>query len=67
MDNPNLTKCEFKYDEFDSYKTKDVKINERVNKFGIWMDVHFTKFLMVINTGEKGKSILNITVEIVNQ
>lgn len=57
--------CEFKYDQFESSKTKNIKINERINKFAIWSDSHFTKFLMVINTGDKSKSVLNMTVELV--
>jgi len=51
-----------KFDVFDPFKPKDIKLNECTNQFGFWTDNHYDKITFVINSGIKGKSVLHIDV-----
>lgn len=53
------------FDDIENISIRNVKINELKNIVGIWNDTQYDKLTMVINTGLKDKSVLNIDVVLV--
>lgn len=53
---------DIKFEEFHIKELKNINMNDRKSQFALWNDILYSKLTIVINTGIKENTILNMDV-----